>query len=154
VVVHTLDLIEFEPPLARLRLVCSAGFYVRSLAHDLGQALGTGAVLAGLVRRRSGDFTLDDAVAFAEVAGGTVETLAARVVPMGRLLLHLPGVELTPEGVRRVAHGQEIRPADWSGAAPPSHAALIRLLSPGGQLLALAKPSKLAGFLHPDVVFG
>ncbi len=45
-----------------LRVDCSAGFYVRSLAHDLGERLGTGAHLAALRRTRSGDFTLADAV--------------------------------------------------------------------------------------------
>ena len=44
-----------------LRVDCSAGFYVRSLAHDLGDRLGTGAHLAALRRTRSGDFTLADA---------------------------------------------------------------------------------------------
>jgi tRNA pseudouridine55 synthase len=153
VVVHRLDLISFKPPLAHLRLVCSAGFYVRSLAHDLGQIVGTGAVLDGLVRRRAGDFSLDDAVAFAELANGTAATLAPRVVPMERLLLHWPAVALTAEGVRRMSHGQELRPADWTGSAPDERASHVRLTSPEGRLLGIAEPSKTGGFLHPALVF-
>jgi tRNA pseudouridine55 synthase len=153
VVVHALDLIDFEPPLARLRVVCSSGFYVRSLAHDLGEVVGTGGVLDALVRRRSGDFRLEDAVRFAELAGGTVDSLAARVVPMERLLLEFPAASLSSEGVRRLTYGQELRPSDWTGPAPVAGAPHVRLLSPDGQLLGLAEPSKIRGFLHPAVVF-
>src|SRR6186713_3416625 len=58
----SLDILEWRGAMLRVRLVCSAGYYVRSLADALGERLGTGGHLAGLVRTRSGDFTLKDAV--------------------------------------------------------------------------------------------
>jgi tRNA pseudouridine55 synthase len=153
VVTHRLELLRFEPPCADLRVVCSAGFYVRALAHDLGQLLGTGAVLAGLVRRRSGGFSLADAVAFEELAQAALNTVAPRVVPMERLLPEWPGRQLTEEGLRKIANGQEVGPAEWKGGPVAAGTDRVRLLSPGGQLVALAKPSKSGGFLHADVVF-
>ncbi len=57
-----LELLSVTGPLVRLRLVSSAGFYVRALAHDIGVKLGTGATLEGLRRLRSGPFGLADAV--------------------------------------------------------------------------------------------
>ena len=51
-----------DPTLLRLRIVCSSGFYVRSLAHDIGQLLGCGAHLEALRRTRAGQFRLDEAV--------------------------------------------------------------------------------------------
>ena len=58
----TLEVLEWNGATLRLRLVCTAGYYVRSLADAIGERLGTGGHLAGLVRTRSGDFELADAV--------------------------------------------------------------------------------------------
>lgn len=150
---HALELLAFEPPRARLRLVCSAGFYVRSLAHELGQAVGTGALLDDLRRLRSGTFTLADAVPFGEVATGTASGLSPRLVPMERLLTDWPAVELLPTALRKIAHGQELRPSDWRGSALGPADANVRVLGSDGRLLALAKPARTAGFLQPAVVF-
>ena len=68
-----------------LRVDCSAGFYVRSLAHDLGDRLGTGAHLAALRRTRSGDFTLRDSVALDAVERDR-DGAATRFVPLARML--------------------------------------------------------------------
>jgi tRNA pseudouridine55 synthase len=151
VATRELALVRIDPPHAEVRLVCSAGFYVRSLAHDLGEAVGTGAILDGLVRTRSGAFSLDTALAFGDLAAGLHERIHAAIVPMAAALPHLPGIVLTAEGAHRVRHGLEIRPQDATGRSLPE-AALIRLMSPEGALLGVAKPSKLPGFLHPAVV--
>ncbi|HEU5432398.1 MAG TPA: tRNA pseudouridine(55) synthase TruB, partial [Thermomicrobiales bacterium] len=57
VTIHALDLLGWESPVARLRVDCSKGTYIRSLAHDLGAALGMGAHLSALRRTRTGPFT-------------------------------------------------------------------------------------------------
>jgi tRNA pseudouridine55 synthase len=64
VTTHVVELLVFEPPLARLRIRCSAGFYVRSLAHDLGEMLATGGILEHLVRTEAAGFGLSEAVSF------------------------------------------------------------------------------------------
>jgi tRNA pseudouridine55 synthase len=64
---YTLDLCDWSPPVATILVDCSKGTYIRSLARDLGEALGTGAYLSNLVRTRSGPFTLDDAITIAEM---------------------------------------------------------------------------------------
>jgi tRNA pseudouridine55 synthase len=150
--VHALDLLVYQPPLARLHVTCSAGFYVRSLAHDLGRALGTGGILEQLVRRSSGGFSLDNAVAFEELVNASAEALRSRMVTMEGLLTDWPAVELTPAAVRKISHGQELGPDDWT-RQPPHTADNLRLLSPEGRLVGLARRSKIAGFLHPAVVF-
>ena len=60
--VMRLELIQWEPPLATLSILCSRGVYIRSLAHDMGQLLGCGAHLAQLRRLRTGPFHVDQAV--------------------------------------------------------------------------------------------
>jgi len=59
--IFELEMLGFEPPVLRFRVVCSKGTYIRSLAHDLGQQWGCGAYLSGLTRTRSGGFTLQGA---------------------------------------------------------------------------------------------
>lgn len=141
---------SFDGERARLSLAVSAGFYVRSLAHDLGRALGTGALLEALRRTRSGDFSIEQAVAWPVLVEDPPERLAERLVPLSALLPGVPVASLSLEDVVRVGHGADVPlPAGWT-AAPP----LTRLLTPTGQLLALAVPAKRAGLLHPSVVLG
>ncbi len=62
VFVESVDMTEYEAPELRLRVSCGKGFYVRSLAHDLGAALGVGGCLTNLVRTRVGSFAIEEAV--------------------------------------------------------------------------------------------
>jgi len=145
------ELLAMDHPLGRLRLRSSAGYYVRSLVHDLGRALGCGACLEELRRTASGPFTLTDALPLAAVEEDPAGALA-RAVPMERLLPDLPAVQLDDESARRAGHGNEIPvPAglEWPAAAG---APAVRLFAPDGSLLGVARPSSRAGFLHPAVV--
>ncbi|MCC7126288.1 MAG: tRNA pseudouridine(55) synthase TruB [Acidobacteria bacterium] len=148
--VAALDLVAFDDDHATLTMQVSAGFYVRSLAHDLGQHLGMGAALEALRRTRSGDFTLDDAVTVDVLASAPREVLWDRVIPMARLLPAVPVVTLDAAAAERARRGVDLPcPPDWS-AAPE----LTRLLDDQGRLLGLAVPASRAGFLHPSVVLG
>lgn len=148
--VPRLELVAFDGQTATIELTCSAGFYVRSLAHELGQHLGVGGCLEGLRRTRSGEFALDQAVTL-DVITADPEAAAARILPIERLLPRLPAVTVTPDGEKRVQHGREVGSAHLAGPAP-GPVEWVRLLSPGGTLLALAKPGETPGSLHPSVV--
>jgi tRNA pseudouridine55 synthase len=145
------EVLDLDLPLVRIRLTSSAGYYVRSLVHDLGQALGCGACLEDLRRTASGAFTLDDSIGLAVLEGSPVGA-AARVIPLERLLPHLPSVRLDEESARRAGHGNEVAVPwvadvlDWTGVTA------VRLLAPDGSLLAVATPTGRPGVLHPAVV--
>jgi tRNA pseudouridine55 synthase len=155
---------HFTGDRATVALTCSAGFYVRSFAHSLGQFVGTGACLEELRRTRSGDFGLEGAAALDSLADAAEDpgSNAGWLVPMEHLLTGLPAVRLTEEGRLRVSHGREVGPghADlpdaWSPLAPSGveggPEAWIRLLDERGQLIALAQPGPTPGSLHPAVV--
>jgi tRNA pseudouridine55 synthase len=147
-----LDVVEWLGTTLRLRLVCSAGYYVRSLADAIGQQLGTGAHLAGLVRTRSGDFTLEDAVGL-DVVDRRPHDAAQRVVPLTALLPSLPAITLTPEGASLAARGGFIGVSHVAGSVFPKDSR-VRLLHPDGHLIAIAEPRAggVAGVLHPGVV--
>ena len=149
------ELLEFTGASARVALSCSAGFYVRSFAHELGERVGTGACLEALRRTRSGPFDLSNTVAIEELQRDPASA-AARAVPLDRLLLDLPGARLTDEGRRRVSHGQDV---DQAHVWPQDTTCLetgpsqwVRLLDGGGHLLALGTPSRTPRALHPAVV--
>jgi tRNA pseudouridine55 synthase len=144
--VHALDIMAAEGSEAVLRIECSAGFYVRALAHDLGQVLGCGAHLSGLRRVVSGRFTLGDAVAFETVLSNPA-AVAARIVPAADVLPELPALVLSLDDMARVRTGQDV-------VGPPLQTAgAVRLLAPDGALVALARcVMERHGALHPVVV--
>jgi tRNA pseudouridine55 synthase len=152
VTAHTLELLAFDGMSVRLVVVCSAGFYVRSLARDLGRRLGTGAHLAALRPVRSGQFGCDRAVPL-DVAEQEGLDALRRVIPMNEALRHLPAVVLTEQGVGRAAHGNEISAADLTGPCAAATPALpVRLLAPSGALVAVAETGSQPDLLHPAVV--
>jgi len=139
---------DADAPLIRLRVTASAGFYVRSLAHDLGQALGCGAHLEALRRIRAGRFRVDDALTLDRVEAEGANSL----ISMNTLLADMPPVRLTGEGLRRAAHGNDLGPMhvarpDASGSDP----ARVRLLDEAGEVVAVAE-RRAGGLLHPLVV--
>jgi tRNA pseudouridine55 synthase len=151
---------------ARIVLTVSAGFYVRSFAHTLGQSLGTGAYLEALQRPRSGEFRLDEAMTVDELCGdpesprardGSRAAILDWLIPMERLLTAFPAVTVTDEGRVWIGHGRELGPSqcDSSGAASPTSPGphqWTRLLDAEGRLLAIATAGKEPGSLHPSVV--
>ena len=152
VTVHQLELLGVDGPEARVRIRCSAGFYVRSLAHDLGKALGTGAILAELVRTEAAGFRLGDAVSFERLVTERLLELLTAVKPMASLLNALPSASLTDRVVLWARHGRELGPSELTAplAAIPD---LVRMLGPDGRMIGLAERSPHPGFLHPAVVF-
>jgi tRNA pseudouridine55 synthase len=134
-------------PLVRLTLLTSAGYYVRSLVHELGRRLGCGACLEGLRRTASGEFDLAQAVPLAELERDPAAA-SSRFVPMNAVLPELPAVVLDEEDARRAGHGNEID----VGVAFSGRPEAVRLMARDGSLLAIARPSGRPGVLHPAVV--
>jgi tRNA pseudouridine55 synthase len=132
-----------------LRVDCSAGFYVRSLAHDLGERLGVGAHLAALRRTRSGGFGLDRALPL-DAAERDPAAAESALVPLSGVLRSWPSVVLTADGAARVGRGQDVRPIDHE-PIPLGDQPFVRLVNEQGDLLAIAEP-KAAGLLHPSIV--
>jgi tRNA pseudouridine55 synthase len=149
--VEELRLVRIEAGLATLEVTSSAGFYVRSLAHDLGVVVGTAAHLASLRRTRSGEFGLDHAVPLG-LAIESPDSALQRLIPVGGMLGHLPGCRLSDEGVRWVHHGRDLDPRLLLDPLPTARAGPVRLLDSVGALVGLAVVTGASGVLHPAVV--
>jgi tRNA pseudouridine55 synthase len=137
----------------RLRIVCSAGFYVRSLAHDIGKVLGCGAHLEGLRRTRAGRFRVEDAATL-DVLEAEGIGAAHRLVSMNELLADLPAVTLTAEGLPRARNGNTLGPRHLEGTQgvrPGFDPFRCRVLDASGEMMAVAEWRR-DGLLHPLLV--
>ena len=144
--VHALELLGFEPAQeglarARLRVRCGKGTYVRTLAADLGRALGVPAHLAWLRRTAAGPFHLAAALPLAEaealVAAGGPEALRARLVPPAEALSFLPAARLDAVGERDLRHGKAVLAAAPEGflRALDAESRLVAVCRSDGRLL-------------------
>ena len=139
VTVHALVLRDFSASECTLSVRCSKGFFVRTLAEELGRALGCGGALKSLRRTASGPFALDRALPLSQVealgvAGPTGRAeLQARIVPMAGALPEFPEVRVSERDVARVVHGV---PLELGPSAPGGR---VRVLAPDGTLLAVGE---------------
>ena len=161
VTVHDLELLELEGDRVRCRVICDPGFYMRSLAHDLGATLGCGACLEALRRERSGPFGLEVAVLL-DIIKNEREGCGARIIPIGQLLPDLPALVLTDHGARLAAHGNVLCPGDvlgtldgatnWRLPLPDDGSArAVKIYDRSHRLLAIAEHG-VTPFLHPKIV--
>jgi len=162
--ISRLELTEWEPPECTLEVTCSSGTYVRALAHDLGQALGCGAHLAGLVRLASGGFRLEDAVTLDAFARAAAKGLWADLLhSIDAALARFPALHLDADDARRLCSGQTIAsppqsPPQGGGEAPErqgrvGQGGLARAYGPDGAFLALAAYDAASGTWRPRKVF-
>ncbi|MEA2696057.1 MAG: tRNA pseudouridine55 synthase [Myxococcales bacterium] len=149
VVVHELALAGFDGPGAvAVRVRCSKGTYIRSLAFDLGRALGPGGHLTALRRTRSGPFAIESARPLAELVAALRAPGGAPLALIGlaQALGHLPRLPVDASSALAVRQG---KPVAWSvlvGAAEATSEAIddrfqgrFQLVAPGGGLLAVAE---------------
>jgi tRNA pseudouridine55 synthase len=150
--IYEIRLEEYGPPDLRLTIRCSGGTYVRSIAHDLGSALGCGAHLQELRRQRSGDFDLRQARTLEQLQQLVAEDrLADAFLPPGELLPEFPSVWVDPVTAAQIRQGRDFHVSpfrDWRGAqyvkameGPGSH----------GTLLAIGEEA-MPNVYHPVVV--
>lgn len=133
--IKTLELLQFNDrvsqPIADLKVVCSPGTYIRTLCHDIGQHLGTGAFLSALTRTRSGKFLLSQSVDLEIIIENWSDSL---LLPMDYPLQDWPYLILrTAEQIKALQNGQTIH---VSGKIP---AGLLRVYQPNEKLLAITK---------------
>ena len=148
--IDRIDIEEFTPgddPRARLLVECGSGTYIRSLAADLGEALGGCAHLAWLRRLRVGPFPVEEARTLDEIA----ESPEKVVLPMVEAVRHLTRIDVDGETARAVAHGAVFPvtalpgPDDGPGAgAEPGASGPLAVVGPDGRLLALYEKGRAA----------
>lgn len=147
VTIQTLKVLDYKPPDLVLDVECSAGTYIRSLAHDLGGKLGVGAHLADLRRTKAGPFTIEDAVPMPKLEVGFLTGKWEQYLrPAADALPDTPKVHLDQEGYNLVRNGHRI-------PAEPGAEGLARALGPDGDLVAVLEAVPDESEWHPRKVF-
>ncbi|HEX2612102.1 MAG TPA: tRNA pseudouridine(55) synthase TruB [Fibrobacteria bacterium] len=151
--VDRLEITSFAPGVATLELDCSKGTYVRSVAHELGQLLGCGAVAANIRRTATGPFRVEDAIAPDAAA-------PEALLPLSRAVAHLPALRLKDAWIAALRNGNPIPPVGYGADegtvraqhVAPQPASVYAVFTPAGELIAVAEVDPL-GSLKPRKVF-
>ena len=139
VVINALTIVDWNPPDLTLDVDCGKGTYIRSLAHDLGALLGPGAHLAGLIRTRSGPFTLDQSITLEELDSMVrADTWRDRLYAADEALLDWRAAILNDQTALRFRDGQRLR-FDASAASQARDSELVRVYSTDGRFLGLMR---------------
>jgi tRNA pseudouridine55 synthase len=135
ITVHSLELLEWEPPEAVIDIHCSSGTYIRSLAHDLGEEMGSGATLINLRRTKNGRFTLRDAVSLRKLEEAFSNGDWYRyLIPAAEALADWYTVELEHDQIDEVRHGHRV-----AAIEPMPTGTWARAISQEGELVALVE---------------
>ena len=149
--ITSLEVIAWTSPQLTLAVECSKGTYIRSLAYDLGERLGYGAHLGGLIRTRSGPFTLTESITLEQLAEAENEGSTDKYLcSADRVLQHYPALHLDAPGVERVLHGNAFHYAN-DATMPPAE--LARVYDQDGHFLAIAHWDAERAQWQPKKVF-
>ena len=147
ITIQRFELRWLEGDTAAFGMQVSAGGYVRSVAHELGELAGCGAHLASLRRIEAGVFTLAQAITLEELKAMRPEEVGARLPHPRSLLVEMPSVTVDEQTAGRIRNGMQVNVPEFSGAQ------MVKVFSGPRELLCVAK--RVAGTLmQPVVVMG
>ena len=151
VTIHALEIVEREPATSgsavRARVACSAGTYIRTLAEDIGRAVGLGAHLTGLRRTRAGRFGIEQAITLDELA--EMSEAGSALLPMAEAVSHLPEMVLSEERAAKTRNGLSSNKSDLK-----IDAQFVRMIDETGRLIAVGQYRLDEKSVQPKVVFG
>ena len=147
VTIYKMALVEYRPPDLVLEIECSAGTYIRSIAHDIGEKLGTGAHLANLRRTKAGHFTIEECVSLRKLELGFIDgTWVEYLRPAIDALPDLPRIKVEGKIYEDLTFGRLI-PADTSASG------MAAAIGPDGDLVAILEAVEDGAKWHPKKVF-
>ncbi len=147
--VHELELIEFDGTRARVHVRCSAGTYLRSIAHELGQRLGCGAFLEDLRRTASGEFSEAQARTFDVLKALAAEgRFAEALIPASDVLPQFPNALVDALTAGQIRQGKDFRLSPFLAQARSKY---VKAIGPEGELIAIGE-ARLPHLYHPILV--
>ena len=149
VTIHSLEMLRCQGAEARLKVHCSSGTYLRSMAHDLGKAYGCGAFLQSLVRTRSAEFTLDAAWTIEQLQELAEENrLREALIPAARMMPEIPEQTVDNLTAAQIRQGRDFRGSPFRTGQP---ARRVKAVSEAGDLVAIGEAT-LPNTYHPVIV--
>ena len=162
--IHHLKLMDWQPPVVTIEVVCGKGTYIRSLAHDLGQTLGCGANLKSLIRLRCGLFDIQDAVSVPQLEDAFHYGYWQHFIyPIDIVFSHWTAMVVSDETGQAIRNGRPLalgtddsgKGTDYLKRHPtqPSSSNHCRVYTPGGRFLAVLRFNPERGQWQPEKVF-
>jgi tRNA pseudouridine55 synthase len=147
--VYSLELLRVEGSAAELRVHCSAGTYLRSIAHQAGQAWGCGAFLQSLRRIASGDFRIESAHTLERLAElAAAGRLEEALIPAAQMLPEFPAETVDSITAGQIRNGRDFRVSPFQ---PRQGARYVKAISAQGDLVAIGE-ARLPHLYHPVLV--
>jgi tRNA pseudouridine55 synthase len=143
VVIYAIEVLRYEYPHLELEVHCGKGTYIRSLARDVGERLGCGALVRSLRRTRVGPFTADDAL----LLDTDEATAHAHLLPVERAVAELPRLVLPETDLKRLCHGQSVALAE--ALEGKEKAREVAVFDTANHLIAVAALDPERGLLQP-----
>ncbi len=148
--VHLLELLSFTGDRAAVRIACSSGTYLRSIAHDVGRSLGCGAFLESLRRTASGEFRIESALPLDALERLSAEgRFGEAVVASSELLPAFPNELVDPFTAGQIRQGRDFRVSPFRTRAANRY---VKAITAEGDLVAIGE-EKLPNVYHPILVF-
>jgi tRNA pseudouridine55 synthase len=144
ITIHNFSLTSLDGDTAAFTMSVSAGGYVRSVAHELGQLAGCGAHLSSLRRTRAGAFVLEQAITIDQLKNASVAELEALLPHPRTLLPEMPSVTVDDQAAGRLRNGMQVNLPDFSQAP------LLKVFTTPTELLAIGR--RIAGTLVQPIV--
>jgi tRNA pseudouridine55 synthase len=144
ITIHNFELTSLEGDTAAFTMSVSAGGYVRSVAHELGQLAGCGAHLSSLRRTQAGSFTLDQAITIDQLKTASIAELEALLPHPRTLLPEMPSITVDEQLAGRLRNGMQVNLPDFSQAP------LLKVFTTPTELLAIGR--RIAGTLVQPIV--
>lgn len=153
VIVHRLDLLQWQPPRFTIEVECGRGFYMRTLAQDMGEALGCGAHLSALARLQAGPFSVEHATTLEqfEAAASDHQSWEPLLDPPDSALLHLEGIVATRSAERRLRDGQSVTMA--FDPTKVNHLEPRRVYDEDGRFVGIARLDRSTSQWRPEKLF-
>ncbi|WP_083439224.1 tRNA pseudouridine(55) synthase TruB [Herbaspirillum autotrophicum] len=147
--IHVLELLDYQAPYLRIRVVCSKGTYIRVLGEEIGNALGCGGHLQALRRTGVGTLTLENSVTLEQFMAMSDEQRSAALLPVDGLLHSFPAVMLGDVLAQRFLHGQRLALGKEEVAVPAASGRVRVYQENGGRLLGTGLMQEF-GILAPE----
>ena len=133
VTIHSISVLDFAGDVANIRVKCSKGTYIRTLAEDIGAKLGCGAHLIGLRRTATANYQIEQSISLDEFVALSAEQQLAKLLPSDSAVAYLPAIELDADSAFYLSQGQAV----WQSGLIPE--GLIRLYNPQKLFLGLGE---------------
>lgn len=114
ITVYAIEILKENHPEYTIRVECSKGTYIRTICHDIGQALGCGGVMASLVRSRAGEFRIEEAHTLDELQKyADRDMLGELVIPVERMFEGLPGITVKESARKALQNGNQMKSSEF-----------------------------------------